>query len=85
MEIEKYDWVRIRTNNGEWISEIHTEMLDDDEVQTLEALAWEEGKSLDKHYGYYDNGEQYVWCYKNEIDKLTNGTWCYRSNIEEFE
>lgn len=24
MEIEeKYDWVRIRTNNGEWISEIH--------------------------------------------------------------
>ena len=74
MEIEKYDWVRVRTNNGEWISEIHTEVLDEDEVQVFEALALEEGKQLDKHYGYYDTGEQYVWCYKNDIERITKRT-----------
>ena len=71
MEIEKYDWVRIRTNNGEWISEIHTEILDEDEVYVFENLAFKAGKQLDKHYGYYeDTDEQYVWCYKNDIEEL---------------
>ena len=72
MEIEKYDWARIRTNNGEWISEIHIEILDEDEFQVFEDLALKEGNHLEKHYGYYDTGEQYIWCYKNAIEEIEN-------------
>ncbi len=72
MEIEKYEWSRIRTNNGEWISEIHTQILDDDELFVFENLALQEGKELDKHYGHYDTGEEYIWCYENDINELIN-------------
>lgn len=71
MEIEEYNWVKVRTNKGEWISDIHIEILCEDEVQVFESLALEEGKELDKHYGYYeDTSEQFVWCYKNDIEEL---------------
>lgn len=72
MEIEKYEWSCIRTNNGEWISEIHTQILDDDELYVLENLASQEGRELDKHYGHYDIGEKYIWCYENDINELIN-------------
>lgn len=45
MEIEKYEWSCIRTNNGEWISEIHTQILDDDELYVFENLASQEGEN----------------------------------------
>ena len=45
MEIEKYEWSCIRTNNGEWISEIHTQILDDDELHDL-AVSLNPDKSI---------------------------------------
>ena len=67
---EEYKWVRIRTNNGEWISDIHIEILDEDDIAELEYLAHQKGKQLDKHYGYYETGEKLVWCYKTDIEEL---------------
>lgn len=67
MEIEENKWTLVRTNNGEWISEVHIEILSEDEFKLFEILADEEGNVLDKHYGYYETGEQFVWCYKNDI------------------
>ena len=81
MEIEKQDWVRIRTNNGEWISEIHAEILTEEELAELECFASEEGKELDKHYGYYDTGEPLVWCYKHDVNKLLS---IYNIDLENF-
>jgi len=71
METEE-KWIRIRTNNGEWISEIHTEVLEEEELIMFEHLASKNGQKLDKHYDYYETGEKYVWCYKNDIEELLN-------------
>ena len=70
MEIEEKKWVLVRTNNGEWISDIHIEIVDEDRFEILSFFA--EGKDiiLEKHYGYYDTGEKYIWCYRNDIDKI---------------
>ena len=85
MEIEESKWLCIRTNNGEWISEIHIEIVDEAEFEILEIFARHKGKQLDKHYGYYDTGEKYVWCYKNDINELSDGMWIFKNDIEEFE
>jgi hypothetical protein len=71
MEVEENNWCRIRNNNGEWISEIHIEILDEGDLQLFEILSSEEGKELEKHYGTYDTGEPFVWCYKNDV-------WLYK-------
>ena len=71
MEIEENKWGIVRTNNGEWISEIHNEVLDEDELVVFEHLASKDGRKLDKHYCYYEEtDEKFVWCYKNDINEL---------------
>lgn len=67
MKIEENKWTLVRTNNGEWISKVHIEILSEDDLKLFEILSAKEGKVLHKHYGYYETGEQFVWCYKNDI------------------
>ena len=81
MAIDENKFGLIRTNNGEWISEIHIEILDEEELAMFESLALEENEELDKHYGYYETGEQFVWCYKNDINELLN---IYNTDLERF-
>ncbi len=72
MEVEENKWGLVRTNNGEWISEMHTEVLNADELFLFNARAARTGKKLDVHYGYCETGEQYTWVYKNDIEELLN-------------
>ena len=72
MEIEKYEWSCIRTNNGEWISAIHIEILSEFNFELIEILAEKEGKRLEKHFGYYETGELLIWCYKSDVSDYKN-------------
>jgi hypothetical protein len=72
MEIEEQKWGVFRTNNGEWISGIHIEVLDKFKLFELKARAAGMEKKLDIHYGYYEDGERLTWCYKNDIKELLN-------------
>lgn len=67
MEEVDSEWLCTRTDNGEWISEIHVEVLKDYECRLLKGLAFRRGEILEVNQFYYDNGEMYFWCYKKDI------------------
>jgi len=71
METEKNEILCVRTNNGEFISQIHAEILDEETLFSLMIRAFEMGMTLDVHYDYFeDSGEKFAWCYKNDINEL---------------
>ncbi len=73
MEIEENKWGLVRTNNGEWISEIHIEILESMELLLLKTRARRMGRKLEVHYDFYEEtGEKFAWCYKNDIEELLN-------------
>ena len=71
METEKNEILFVRTNNGEWINQIHAEILDEETLFSLMNRAFKMGKTLDVHYDYYEESdEKFAWCYKNDISEL---------------
>lgn len=74
--IEDDGFMLARTNNGEWISAIHIEILSEFNFRLIQSLAEMEEKILEKHYGYYETGELFIWCYKSDVSD-------YKSFLEE--
>lgn len=67
MEEEK--WGFVRTNNSEWIADIHALLLEEHTLEMIESFASQRGKKLDKHYDCHC-GEKVVWCYKKDVREL---------------
>ncbi len=73
MEVEENKWALVRTNNGEWISEIHIEIVEGMKLLSLLTRARKLGKKLEVHRDFCEEtGEKFAWCYKNDIEELLN-------------
>ena len=52
MEVEENKWGLVRTNNGEWISEIHIEIMEGMRLLSLLTRARKLGKKLEVHHDF---------------------------------
>lgn len=65
METQEKEWQLVRTNNKEWISELHIFILDEDLLDYVKSSAPE----LEIHYIYGEGvNKKIAWCYINDID-----------------